>query len=81
MEIKQLFSEQTSITQNLLLDKVAASNEKGSLSNIESRLLNEALVAIDKVLECAFLQAHDRILLEKTYRYGNDVVHERLNYF
>lgn len=81
MEINQLFSEQASITQNLLLDKVAQGNEKGSLSNAESRYLNEALVAIDKVLECDFLQPHDRILLEKSFRYGYDIVHERLNYF
>jgi len=81
MEIKQLFSEQASIVQSLLLDKVSSSSEKGTLSNFESRFVNEALVAIDKVLGCDFLQPHDRILLEKSYRYGYDIVHERLNYF
>lgn len=81
MEVKQLFIEQTEITQNELLNKVNDCLAKGTQSNFESRFINEALVAIDKVLECDFLLPHDRVLLEKSYRYGNDSVHERLNYF
>lgn len=81
MEMKQLFIEQTEITQNELLNKVNECIAKGTQSNFESRFINEALVAIDKVLECNFLLPHDRVLLEKTYRYGSDSVHERLNYF
>ncbi|WP_316831339.1 hypothetical protein [Pedobacter aquatilis] len=81
MEIKQLFSEQISIVQNLLLDKISASSQKGTLSNFESRFINEALVTVDKVLDCGFLESHDRIILEKSYRYGYDIVHERLNYY
>ncbi|MGQ9820159.1 MAG: hypothetical protein ACUVQ1_09615 [Candidatus Kapaibacteriales bacterium] len=81
MEVKQLFIEQTEITQNELLNKVNECIAKGTQSNFESRFINEALVAIDKVLECNFLLPHDRVLLEKTFRYGSDSVHERLNYF
>lgn len=81
MEVKQLFIEQAEITQNELLNKVNECITKGFQSNYESRFINEALVAIDKVLECDFLLPHDRILLEKTYRYGSDSVHERLNFF
>jgi len=81
MEIQQIFSEQISITQDFLLDKVSESYKNGSMSNHNSRLVNEGLVAIDKILNCDFLQPHDRILLEKTYRHGSDAVHERLNYF
>lgn len=81
MEVKQLFIEQAEISQNELLNKVNECNAKGTQSNFESRFINEALVAIDKVLECDFLLPHDRVLLEKTYRYGSDSVHERLNYF
>src|SRR6266487_543561 len=81
MEIKQLFSEQTSITQNLLIEKVQEANPKGTISSSESRLINEALVSLDKVLGCDFLHAHDKILLEKSYRYGSDAVHLKLSFF
>lgn len=81
MEISQHLSEQILITQDYILGKVNQANEKGGLSNYETRILNESLVAIDKVLNCDFLQAHARILLEKTYSYGSDTVHDGLNYF
>ncbi len=79
MDIAQLFSDQTALTQEYIIEKIA--NVRRALTNNERRLINEALVAIDKVLDCKALQAHDRILLEKTYRYGHDAVYERLNYF
>jgi len=81
METKDIFSEQVTIVQELLLRKIKETDQRGSITNIESRYINEALVAIDKVLRCDFLQPHDRILLEKTYRCGSDIVHERLNFF
>ena len=81
MEIQQLYCEQISIAQSLLLEIISDGNQRGVLNGNDCRLINESLVAIDKVLDCDFLQVHDRILLEKTYRYGNDAVNERLNYF
>lgn len=81
MEIKQLFCEQVVTVQKILIEKVAESERKGSLSSQERRNINEALISIDKVLNCTFLQPHDRILLEKTYRYGHDYVHNNLNFF
>jgi hypothetical protein len=81
MEIKQIFSEQLTLVQNTLIEKIEDSDQKGSLTSQQRRNINEGLISIDKTLNCDFLSPHDRIILEKTYRHGHDVVHNNLNFF
>jgi hypothetical protein len=81
MEMKQLYSEYTTIAQKLLLTRLAECEAKGRTSSVDMRFINEGLVALDKVLLCPILKPHDRVILEKTYRYASDVVHGNLNYF
>lgn len=81
MDISKSFSEQITLTQTFILQRVASYYEKLKISNQDIRLLTEALVAFDKVLDNNCFEPHDKILIEKTFRIGNDCTHGRLNYF
>lgn len=81
MDISKSLTEQIVLTQTLILQKVASYHERLKISNQDIRLLTEALVAFDRVLNNNFLEPHDKVLIEKTFRIGNDCTHGRLNYF
>jgi len=81
MDISKSLVEQIALTQTFILEKVASYHERLKISNQDIRLLTEALVAFDRVLDNNFLEPHDKVLIEKTFRIGNDCTHGRLNYF
>jgi len=80
MDITQAYREQIFVVQSYIINKITSSFEK-TLSGADCRLLNEALIALDKTLNYGLFPAHNIVLLEKTYRYGSDATYERLNYF
>lgn len=81
MEIIPLLIDQVSIVQNFLIEKINESYKTDKLSSRDIRLLTESLISIERVLNIETLEPHDKVLLEKTYRFGNDTIHDRLNYF
>jgi hypothetical protein len=80
MDIKQIFIDQITIVQTLLLKNI--DNIQGrSLYTQSGKMITESLISIDKVLENPQIQIHDRILLEKSYCRGHDTIHMKLEYF
>src|SRR5262245_37832110 len=68
--------------QKFIHETAEESNQiRHSLSNPNNRLINEGLITIYKVCSNLNLTATDKILLEKTYRIGQDCVYSRLIYF
>lgn len=81
MDWKKDIIEQTRIIQNFIVEKVANSEADKKITNNDARLLNEALFAVSALLDFCNYEPHNKVILQKTYRFGLDVVYEKLFYY
>jgi len=81
MELKKDIIEQTRYLQEFIVDKVAKSESGKAISNQEARLINEALFALSSILDYCKFEPHNKVIIQKTYRLGLDLVYEKLFYY
>lgn len=81
MDVKKDIIEQTRKLQDFIVEKYAKSESGKSISNQEARLINEALSALTSVIDYCNYEPHNKVILQKTYRLGFDIVYEKLFYY
>ncbi|MCD7972242.1 MAG: hypothetical protein LUG18_06185 [Candidatus Azobacteroides sp.] len=81
MDLKKDIIEQTKKLQEFIIDKVAKKESTNSISIQDVRLINEALFALSAIFDYCKFEPHNKVLLQKTYRLGLDIVYEELFYY
>lgn len=81
MEVKKDIIEQTKKLQDFIVEKYAKSESGKTISNQEARLINEALSALTAIIDYCNYEPHNKVILQKTYRLGLDIVYEKLYYY
>lgn len=82
MDVREDLIEKTAEIQDFLISKYL-NHESGNkpTSAQDQRLINEALSAITSILDNCEYAPHNKVILQKTFRLGLEVVYEKLFYY
>lgn len=81
MDVKNDLVEKTKQIQEFIIEKNLKNESGNKISLQDSRLINEALSALTSIIDNCSYEAHNKVILQKTYRLGLDVVYEKLFYY